>query len=340
MKNIFSFKYDELVTFLLSIDEKKYRAKQIYEWLYLHKIWTYEAMSNLSKELVNKLNQQISTELIKIKAKETDPEVIKYLFALNDDNYIEAVLMKHDYGNSLCISSQVGCNMGCTFCESGRLKKVRDLLVHEMVGQVLLVETDLKERIDSVVIMGIGEPFDNYDNVMNFIRIINHPFGLAIGARHITISTCGIIPKIDAFAEEALQVNLAVSLHGATDSVRRELMPVSKVYPIKDLIDCLRRYIAKTNRRITIEYVMLMDINDSELAAVELTNLIKGLNVYVNLIPYNETSHLDYKKSNDERIRAFAETLKKAKIDVTIRKAFGRNIAAACGQLRAKEVEK
>lgn len=339
MKHIFDLKYDELECLLIELNEKKYRAKQIYEWLYGHKIFKYEAMSNLSKELVKKLNDNLSNDLIKIKTKQASKETVKYLFDLNDNNYIEAVLMRHSYGNSLCISSQVGCNMGCTFCESGRLKKVRDLMTNEMVQQVILIEEDLKERIDSVVIMGIGEPFDNYEQIMNFIRIINHPWALAIGARHITVSTCGLIPKIKALAAEELQVNLAISLHAPNDKIRNEIMPISKVYPITELINTLKWYIAKTNRRITIEYVMLMYINDSEEHAQELANLIKGMNVYINLIPYNETSHFNFKKSSKERIKLFYDTLKKAKIDVTIRKEFGGDIAAACGQLRSERSE-
>jgi len=340
MKNIFGLKYEELEAFLLSIDEKKYRAKQIYEWLYGHKIFTYDAMSNLSKALINKLKNNISNDLIQIKDKQVSQNVIKYLFALPDNQCIEAVLMRHEYGNSLCVSTQVGCNMGCAFCESGRLKKVRDLTPSEMVGQVLVAEQDLNERIDSVVIMGIGEPFDNYDHVMSFIRIINHPYGLAIGARHITVSTCGIIPKIEEFAKENLQVNLAISLHAPNDEVRKELMAIGKVYKVDDLIKALKAYIVKTNRRITIEYVMLMYINDSQEQAKELANLLKGMNVYVNLIPYNETSHLEYKKSSPERIKLFYDTLKKAKIDVTIRREYGSNIAAACGQLRSERSAK
>ena len=228
--------------------------------------------------------------------------------------------------------------MGCKFCESGRRKKQRNLTTGEMVEQILLIEDNCGMRISHVVVMGIGEPFDNYDNIIEFIKIINHAKGLQIGARHITVSTCGLIPKIKEFSNLNLQVNLAISLHASNDELRSKIMPINKAYPLKDLISTLKEYIAKTNRRVTIEYVMLNNVNDSLEDARNLANLIKGMNVYVNLIPYNETSHLDFKRS--DKINSFYDTLKKYKINVTVRREFGSNIDAACGQLRAKEVEK
>ena len=247
--------------------------------------------------------------------------------------------MEHDYGLSVCVSSQVGCNMGCTFCESGRLKKVRNLETYEMVEQILLIEKDIDRRISSVVIMGIGEPFDNYDNVIEFMKIINEDKGLAIGARHITVSTCGIIPKIKEFMELPLQINLAISLHGSNDELRSRLMPINKVYSLSKLLSTIDEYIAHTNRRVTIEYVMLNNVNDNENNARELIDLFKGKNVYINLIPYNETSHIIYKKSPKDKIMKFYDILKKGGINVTIRKEFGSKISAACGQLRSKEVK-
>lgn len=248
--------------------------------------------------------------------------------------------MYHDYGISVCVSSQVGCNMGCAFCESGRLKKVRDLETYEMVSQLILIEKEIKKRISSVVIMGIGEPLDNFSNVMDFIHIINDPKGLAIGIRHITLSTSGIIPKIQELKKEDIQINLAISLHAPNDEIRNKLMKVNKVYNISKLIDTIKDYIAHTNRRVTIEYVMLKGINDSENCAKELAHLLHGMNVYVNLIPYNETNHIEFKKSDVKTIRKFGEILKNNGINVTIRKEFGSKISAACGQLRSKEVEK
>src|SRR5574344_2373515 len=227
-------------------------------------------MSNLKKDLINKLSNEYSFNYISIVKRQDDGNTHKYLFKLDDNNYIEAVLMEHDYGNSVCVSSEVGCNMGCRFCESGRLKKVRNLETYEMVEQILLVERDFGKRISSVVVMGIGEPFDNYDNVINFLKIINDPKGLAIGARHITVSTCGVVPKIYEFAELPYQFNLALSLHAPTDELRNTLMPINKVYNISKVMEAIDKYYEITNRRVTIEYVMLSNRKDSETNALEL----------------------------------------------------------------------
>ena len=340
MTNIYNYKLTDLENYFESIGEKKFKARQIYDWLYVKKINDFKLMTNIKKDLQDKLSNEFSNDFIKIKTVQKSDLTNKYLFELIDGNYIEAVLMRHDYGNSVCVSSQVGCNMGCKFCESGRLKKVRDLEAYEIVQQIILIEEDINARIDSLVIMGIGEPFDNYDNIMNFIRIINNPFGINIGARHITVSTCGLIPKIKQFMNEELQVNLAISLHASNDEIRNRIMPVNKAYSINDLMSTLKEYIAKTNRRVTIEYVMLNSVNDSEYNAQELAKLLRGMNVYVNLIPYNETSHIEFKKSSKDTIMKFYDTLKQKGINVTIRREFGGKIDAACGQLRAKEVMK
>ena len=296
-------------------------------------------MTNIKKELQERLDKDFSFEMIKIVKKQEDKLVKKYLFKLFDGNFVEAVLMQHDYGLSVCVSSEVGCNMGCAFCESGRLKKVRNLGTYEMVEQILLIEDDIGKRISSVVIMGIGEPLDNYDNVLDFIKIINDPKGIAIGARHITLSTCGIVPKIKELQNETLQINLALSLHAPNDELRNKLMPINKSYKLKELIDTINEYILKTNRRVTIEYVMLDKVNDDDEYAIELADLLRGMNVYVNLIPYNETNHIEFKRSSKEQIMRFYDILKKKGINVTIRKEFGSKIDAACGQLRSKEVE-
>ncbi|MEG0994994.1 MAG: 23S rRNA (adenine(2503)-C(2))-methyltransferase RlmN, partial [Bacilli bacterium] len=276
---------------------------------------------------------------IKITKKETSTDVVKYLFTLFDNEKIEAVVMNHDYGISLCISSQVGCNMGCKFCESGRLKKVRNLNPSEMVLQILKIEADLNIKITHIVIMGIGEPFDNFDNLKKFISIINHPKGINIGARHITISTCGIVDKILALIDFPYQVNLAISLHAPNDEIRNSIMPINKVYNIKDVIDSVKQYINATNRRVTFEYVMLEGINDSKECALELSKLLRGINAYVNIIPYNETNNIIYKRSSKTKILEFYDILKQNKITTTIRKEFGSNISAACGQLRSKKEE-
>ena len=335
--SIYDLSFEELEEYILNNGGKKYNASQIWEWLYIHKVNSYEEMTNVKKELLEKLNSCFSIALLEVEKIERDSDVNKYLFKLDDGNYIEAVLMKHDYGNSICISSQVGCNMGCKFCESGRLKKRRDLTTGEMIRQILQVEDDLGDSISHVVVMGIGEPFDNYDNVIKMIKIINHPKGLAIGARHITVSTCGIIPKIKEFMNLDLQVNLAISLHAPNDELRSKLMPINKAYPLKDLMKVLKEYTEKTNRRLTFEYIMLKDINDSEECALELVSLIKGINSYVNLIPYNETENLEFNRSNLVQINKFYDILKKNRINVTIRREFGGNISAACGQLRSRK---
>ena len=339
MKNIYGLKRCDLEEYFLSINEKKFKALQVYEWLYNFRVNSFDEMTNIKKEVREQLKKDFTMEMIEIVKVQEDNLTKKYLFRLKDDNYIEAVLMRHDYGNSVCVSSQVGCNMGCAFCESGRLKKVRDLQTYEIVEQILLIEEELSERISSVVLMGIGEPLDNYDNVLNFIKIINDSKGIAIGARHITLSTCGIIPKIEKLSEENIQINLALSLHAPNDKLRSSIMNVNKVYNISKLIPVIKEYIVKTNRRVTIEYVMLNNVNDSDSCALELAKLLRGMNVYVNLIPYNETNHLEFKKSSKERILKFYDILKKNRINVTIRKEFGSKIDAACGQLRSKEVE-
>lgn len=339
MKNIYGVKREDLEKYFIDNNEKKFKALQVYEWLYDKRVSSFFEMSNIKKELQEKLNNDFSMKMIKIQKKQEDNLTKKYLFKLEDDNFVEAVLMEHDYGLSICVSSEVGCNMACAFCESGRLKKVRNLQSYEMVEQILLVEKDINKRISSVVIMGIGEPLDNYDNVMDFIKVINDPKGIAIGARHITLSTCGIIPRIKQLSQEKLQINLAISLHAPNTQLRDKIMPVNKVYNLGELITTIREYIEATNRRVTIEYVMLNNINDNESHALELAALLKGMNVYVNLIPYNETNHLEFKKSSKQKIMKFYDTLKKRGINVTIRKEFGGKIDAACGQLRSKEVE-
>ncbi len=333
--NIYDFTKKDLEEYFLSIGEKKYRATQIYEWLYTNRVKSFNDMKNINKELMEKLNDNFSFDTIKLIKKEKSKDVNKYLFELKDKELIESVLMFHDYGISLCISTQVGCAMNCSFCESGKNGKVRNLLPNEMVNQILEIEKDIDKRISHVVLMGIGEPFDNYDNVMKFIRIINDPKGISIGARHITVSTCGIVPKIEEFSNEDLQVNLAISLHAPNNELRSKLMPINKVYNIESLIKSVKDYINKTNRRVTFEYIMIKGINDTETLALELINLIRGINCYVNLIPYNDNNYEGYSKSEDYEIKTFYDILKKGGINVTIRREFGETITAACGQLRS-----
>ena len=336
MENIFGFTKEMLEDYFTSMGEKKYKATQVFEWLYRHSEYDITNFSNIKKDIIAKMQDDFSTDFIKIEKVLEGTDVKKFLFRLLDGEKIEAVLMEHNYGLSVCVSSQVGCNMGCRFCESGRLKKVRNLETYEIVEQILLIQKYIGKRIDSVVVMGIGEPFDNYDNIIRFIKIINDAKGLAIGARHITVSTCGLVPKIEEFSNLDLQVNLALSLHGATDAVRGRIMPVNKVYNVDTVITAIKHYIAKTNRRVTIEYVMLNMVNDTLDDAASLAKLLKGMNVYVNLIPYNETKNIEFSKSSKERIDKFYNYLVKSGINVTVRREFGGNIKAACGQLRSE----
>ncbi len=337
MESIYNKSFNDLEEYFVSMNEKKFKASQVYEWLYKKRVTSFDDMSNLKKEVIEKLKEDFCIDELTIKKTEKDVEVNKYLFELKDGNLIEAVLMMHDYGKSLCISSQVGCNMGCKFCESGRLKKVRNLEASEMVLQVLQIEKEINDRISHIVIMGIGEPFDNYDNIVKFIEIVNHAKGLQIGSRHITVSTCGLVPKILEFASLPYQVNLAISLHAPTNEKRNLIMPINKAYPIEVLIDAIKKYIAKTNRRVTFEYIMLKGVNDTKEDAINLCELLKGMNCYVNLIPYNETNNIEFKRSKKDTILEFYDIIKKRNIGVTIRREFGSKISAACGQLRSKK---
>ena len=339
MNSIYGMTLENLENYFISLNEKKFKAVQVFEWLYKKKANNFDEFTNLKKETIEMLKKTFTFRTIKLITKLTDKDVSKYLFELSDKNKVEAVLMHHDYGKSLCVSTEVGCNMGCAFCESGRLKKVRPLQVNEMVEQIILIEEIEKLKISHVVLMGIGEPFDNYDNVISFIDIINSGKGLDIGSRHITVSTCGLVPKIKEFTSYDKQVNLAISLHAPNNELRNKIMPINKAYPLEQLISTLKEYISKTNRRVTFEYIMLDDVNDSSVHALELVKLIKGMNAYVNLIPYNETSHIEFKRASNEKILKFYDILKKNKINVTIRKEFGHKVKAACGQLRSNYEE-
>ena len=336
MKSIYGITRSKLEEYFVNKGDIKFRATQIFEWVYRKRAKSFDEMSNIKKETIELLKQDFYFNNIKIVTKEEDELVKKYLFELSDGNKIEAVLMEHDYGKSICVSSQIGCNMGCAFCESGRLKKVRNLTSDEMLLQVLKVEEDIKDRISHVVIMGIGEPFDNYDNVMDFCKIINHDKGLAIGARKITISTCGLVNRIYDFSNEQVQYNLAISLHASNDELRSKLMPINKAYPLDELFKALRYYSKKNNRRLTFEYILLKGVNDSYENAVEISKLLKGMNAFVNLIPYNEVDEHGFKTTDDKTALKFYDWLMKNNVKATLRTKHGDDIDAACGQLRAK----
>ncbi len=339
MRNIYDLTLKELEDYFISIGDKKFRAVQVYDFLYKKRVKSFDEMNNIGNKIKERLKQDFDMFKIKLVLKQSDKDVSKYLFELSDGGRIESVLMYHDYGISICVSSQIGCNMGCAFCESGRLKKVRDLEAYEIVEQILLIEEDIKKRISHVVVMGIGEPFDNYDNVMRFIKIINEGKGIDIGSRHITVSTCGLIPGIKKFMNEEGQVNLAISLHAPTDEIRNKIMKVNRVYKIKELIEVIREYIKKTNRRVTFEYILLENVNDSNECAYDLARLLKGIKCYVNLIPYNETENIGFKRTKNEQIMKFYDILKKSSINVTVRREFGSKVDAACGQLRANNIK-
>ncbi|MGJ7922444.1 23S rRNA (adenine(2503)-C(2))-methyltransferase RlmN [Neobacillus sp. LXY-4] len=340
-RSIYSLRLEELRVWLAENGEKPFRAEQVFDWLYKKRVASFEEMSNLSKGLREKLDEQFVLTTLKTIIQQTSSDgTIKFLFELKDGFSIETVLMRHEYGNSVCVTTQVGCRIGCTFCAStlGGLK--RNLEAGEIVAQVVKVQQALdetEERVSSIVIMGIGEPFDNYDNMLSFLKIVNHENGLNIGARHITVSTSGIIPKIYDFADENMQINFAISLHAPNTEIRSKLMPINRAYNLPDLMEAVRYYIKKTGRRVSFEYGLFGGVNDQVKHAEELAKLIKGIKCHVNLIPVNYVPERDYVRTPRNQIFEFENTLKKHGINVTIRREHGHDIDAACGQLRAKE---
>lgn len=340
-RSIYSLQLDELKEWLVAHGEKAFRADQIYDWLYKKRVSSFEEMTNLSKGLRQLLGANFTITTLKTLVKQTSADgTIKFLFELHDGYSIETVLMRHNYGNSVCVTTQVGCRIGCTFCAStlGGLK--RNLEAGEIVAQVVKVQQALDEtdeRVSSIVIMGIGEPFDNYDSMLSFLKIVNDDKGLNIGARHITVSTSGIIPKIYQFADEQLQINFAISLHAPNNELRGRLMPINRAYKLPDLMKAVKYYIDKTGRRVSFEYGLFGGVNDQVEHAKELAALIKGLKCHVNLIPVNYVPERDYVRTPKEQILLFEKTLKDLGVNVTIRREQGHDIDAACGQLRAKE---
>ena len=339
MKNIKDYNLNELKEEFLKLGEKAYRAEQVFKWLYVDKVSSFDDMTNLSKELREKLKQEFSMHNFKILRKQESADgTKKYLFDILDDNAIETVLMEYHHGKSICVSTQVGCKMGCKFCASTGIKFARDLTSGEIVEQILAVERDENIRISNIVFMGIGEPLDNFDNVVNAIGIINNQKGLNIGARHISISTSGLVPKIYELADKNLQCTLSISLHATTDEKRSEMMPINKTYNIKELMKACKYYIDKTNRRISFEYALAKDNNDNLEDAVGLVKLLKGMLCHVNLIPINKIDSGKYTKSTNENIIKFRDYLNSKGIVATIRRELGSDIDAACGQLRKKNL--
>ena len=343
MNSIYSYSLDDLSKIMQSMGESNYRAKQIFSWLYKKRVKSFDEMSDVKKTFrdVLKENFDFSLPTIDVMEKSADGTV-KCLFRLKDGERVEGVLMHYVYGYSVCVSSQVGCNMACAFCASGLLKKKRNLTPDEMLGQVLafdemLRKEDPEKHVTHCVVMGTGEPFDNYDNVLSFIRILNCPFGMDIGARHITVSTCGVVPSILRFGKEGLQVNLAISLHAPTNELRDKLMPINHAYPLDKLIPAIVQYGKDSGgRRVTFEYVLIKGVNDSIECAKKLYLLIAPTFGYVNLIPYNPVMENGFERSPDSNVELFHSYLLQKNVKTTIRKEFGSDIDAACGQLRAK----
>jgi 23S rRNA (adenine2503-C2)-methyltransferase len=343
-KNLFGYPLKALEEEMVALGEKPFRARQLYEWIYLKKVYDFALMSDLSKTFRDRLVADYCLDLPTIfKEQDAADGTVKLLLAMDDGAKVETVLMRYDYGNVICVSSEVGCSMGCAFCASGLLKKERNLTAAEMTGEVIVMNQLLAkegENVSHIVVMGTGEPFDNYDNTLAFVHIMNEQRGLAIGARHITVSTCGLVEGIKKYAHEGIQINLAISLHASNDETRKKLMPIANRYSIAELLDAVREYIDVAGRRVTFEYIMLKGINDSLENAEELAHLLKGILCYVNLIPYNPVKEKDFERSETSSTRAFSEKLNALGINCTVRKEFGTDIDAACGQLRVKYVQK
>jgi len=336
---IYDLSYNQLETFLIENNYEKYRAMQIWKWIYQKKINSFNEMKNIPANLIEILNNSFSFNALNLVLEnKSNDKTIKFLYELSDGNLIETVLMNHNYGKSVCVTTQIGCNIGCSFCASGLLKKKRNLTTGEIIAQIIESERISGEKITHIVVMGIGEPFDNYDNLIKFLTIVNDANGMQIGARHITVSTSGIINKIIDYADFNLQVNLAISLHAPNNEIRSKLMKINKAYPIEKLIDAIKYYIEKTKRRVTIEYILIDGINDGLKEAIGLVNLLRGMNVYVNLIPYNEVKESGYKRSSLKNQLFFHSTLIKNGITAILRKEQGHDINAACGQLRSKHL--
>lgn len=350
MKNsIYGLTIEQLTEWLLAQGHKKYRAAQIWDWLYKKRVKNFADMKNINQGLIQLLEDNFVIQTLEQTVKQESADgTIKFLFKMRDGNLIETVLMKFPYGQSVCVTTQVGCNIGCSFCASGLLKKSRDLTAGEIVEQIMEVQHHLdakeqEERVSHIVVMGIGEPFDNYTNLMNFLRVVNDQKGLSIGARHITVSTSGNPQKIREFANENIQVNLAVSLHAPNNDLRTRIMKINKAFPIEALMDSIDYYLETTNRRITFEYIMLQDVNDHVIEAQQLGKLLENKRhlSYVNLIPYNPVDeHDQYRRSTPESIDAFYKALRKKGINGGVRLEQGTDIDAACGQLRSKQIKK
>ena len=341
MTDIKSLNYDELVTYMAGLGEKKFRASQLYQWMHEKLADSFDECTNISNALRQKLketSEYVCLEPVRVQHSKLDGTE-KYLFRLSDGNYVESVLMKYHHGNSVCISSQVGCRMGCRFCASTLNGKVRDLRPSEMLDQIYTIQRLSGERVDNVVVMGSGEPFDNYDNLLKFIKLLNCEKGLNISARNITVSTCGLVPKIRQLADMKLQITLAISLHAPNDELRKTMMPIANKYSISEIMEACRYYIEQTGRRISFEYSLVKGVNDTKECADQLIALVRNMKCHINLIPVNPIKERDYEQSEKKSINDFKNKLEKSGINVTIRREMGRDIDGACGQLRKSYME-
>lgn len=339
--DIKSLNYDELADYIVSIGEKKFRAAQLYSWMHEKLACSYDEMTNISDKLKKVLKENtLYTCLVPVRVQESQIDgTKKYLFRLYDGNLIESVFMRYHHGNSVCISSQVGCKMGCRFCASTLNGCVRNLEPSEMLDQIYRIQSLTGERVSNIVIMGSGEPMDNYDNVVKFLGLINSDKGLNISQRNITVSTCGLVPRIKQLAELKLQITLAISLHAPNDELRKTMMPIAYTYSIEQIMDACRYYLSQTARRISFEYSLVKGVNDSPECARQLIKLVHGMNCHINLIPVNPIKERDYEQSEKNSIHNFKEILEKAGVNVTIRREMGRDIGGACGQLRQNHIE-
>ena len=337
MNHIKSMTLSEISQVLKELGQPAFRSKQVYSWL--HKgVRSYEEMTNLPKQLRDTLRSRYpicAPEVVRKQESQRDG-TIKYLWKLSDGNCVETVLMRYHYGNTVCISTEVGCRMGCAFCASTLGGLVRPLEPYEMLDQVLFTQVESGLPVSHIVLMGIGEPLDNLANVLRFLELVNSPEGMNISMRHISLSTCGLVPKIDELAEEKLQISLAISLHGPNDEIRNRIMPVNKAYPVKELLAACRRYYEKTSRRIHFEYAMIQGVNDAPEQAKELLALLKGLPAHVNLIPLNKVEESPLKPSTKAAVAEFQNILEKGGVTATVRRTLGSDIDASCGQLRRK----
>ena len=339
--DIKSMNINELEDLLKELGEPKFRAKQIFDWLHAKQVDSFEEMTNLSKGLREKLSETASingVEMVRKLVSQIDG-TRKYLFALSDGAIIESVLMKYEHGNTVCISTQVGCRMGCKFCASTLDGVERGLTAGEMLSQIYAIQKDCGERVHGTVLMGSGEPLDNYENVVKFLRLINDPKGQNMGQRHITLSTCGLVEKIYDLAEEDLQITLAVSLHAPNDGIRTQTMPIAKVYSMDRLLQACRDYADKTKRRITFEYALIHGVNDGDEHAWELVKKLRDMLCHINLIPVNDVKERNYVKSTAERVKRFASILNENGVETTVRRKLGSDIDAACGQLRRSHMK-